>query len=121
MMNKILIVDNKRNMKKLAGLYKAKKQLCVFLHSNNCGPCKMFAPVWDLVLNTKKSNMHFVKIEIGQMLQLSQLAKEFYNDILLKMLSVQNAVPNIGKYNAVTKRVSVLKRRDQKSLTSFIS
>lgn len=121
MMNKLLVVNNKRNMKKLADLYKAKTPLCVFLHSNNCGPCKMFGPVWDLVLNTKKSNMHFVKIEIRQMLQLSQFAKEFYNNILLKMLSIQNAVPNIGKYNPVTNRVSVLKRRNEKSLASFIS
>jgi thiol-disulfide isomerase/thioredoxin len=108
-------------MKELSNLYKAKTQLCVFLHSNNCGPCKMFAPVWDLVLNTKKSDMHFVKIEIGKMLRLSKFAKDFYKDILLKMLSLQNAVPNIAKYNPVTNRVSVLKKRNEKSLTSFIS
>ena len=120
MMNKLLVVNNRRNIKKLANLYKAKTQLCVFLHSNNCGPCKMFSPVWDLVLNTKKSNMHFVKIEIGEMSEVNHFAKDFYNNILLKMLSIQNAVPNIGKYNPLTNRVSVLKRRDEKKLASFI-
>jgi hypothetical protein len=80
----------------------------------------MFSPVWDLVLNTKKSNMHFVKIEIGEMSEVNHFAKDFYNNILLKMLSIQNAVPNIGKYNPLTNRVSVLKRRDEKKLASFI-
>lgn len=119
--NYVLVVDNKRNIKKLADLYKSKKAMCVFLHSNNCGPCKMFSPVWDHVLMTRKSPMYFVKIEIGQIPHINQYAKDFYHDILSKMLSIQNAVPNIGKYNPVTNRVSVLKRRTENNLKSFIS
>ena len=117
-----LVVDNKRSITKLNELYNYGQSICVFLHSNNCGPCKMFSPVWDNTLNiSKESDMHFVKIEVGKLQLINELAKNFYDNVILKMLKRLNAVPNVGKYNPKTNRISIMKKRNELNLRRFIA
>lgn len=122
MIHQLVVDNNKESIKKINKLYNSGQSICVFLHSNNCGPCKMFSPVWDNTLNIlKKSDMHFVKIEVGKLQLINELAKDFYDNVILKMLKRLNAVPNVGKYNPKTNRISVMKKRNESDLIRFIT
>lgn len=119
-----LIVNGAADVKKLKKLYESGKNLCIFLHSNNCGPCKMFSPVWDNVLHQRSEkklhDMLFIKIEVNNLQMIHEMSEEFYNNVIMKMLNYLNAVPNVGKYNPKTKRVYVMKRNRESNLKRFI-
>jgi hypothetical protein len=119
--------DNQLNVIDLRGIKKLETMifsnpLCVFLHSNNCGPCKLFSKVWERVVHSfsNDNNVTFLKIEVGMISQIKEHAPQFHNKVLKKMILSYGYVPNIAKYNPLTKRVSILKNKTEDTLHSFI-
>jgi hypothetical protein len=119
--DKQLIVIDLQSLKKLA-IMRFSNPLCVFLHSNNCGPCKLFSKVWERVVHSfsNDNNVTFLKIEVGMLSQIKEHAPQFHNKVIEKMILSYGSVPNIAKYNPLTKIVSILKKKTEDTLHSFI-
>ena len=119
--DKQLIINDLQSIKKLVTM-RFTNPLCVFLHSYNCGPCKLFSKVWERVINSysNDNNVTFLKIDVGMLSQIKEHAPQFHNKVIEKMILSYGYVPNIAKYNPLTRRLSILKKKEDGTFRSFI-
>jgi hypothetical protein len=95
----------------------------IFVYSKTCTPCHLFMDIWnDLIRDLDKNDKTlYLKIEVSCLHKISQLYPTFSHKIIDKMFDENPGVPNIAKYNAITRRTHIFnKERILKNLQDFI-
>lgn len=56
----------------LAELVKNNKSVVIDFHATWCGPCKMFAPIFERIAEKNEADVQFVRIDVDKVPELAQ-------------------------------------------------
>lgn len=84
------------------------KRTLIYVYSENCYYCTLFNDTWKKFCSEPHPETTLVKVEIGAMSKLRDICPKLFN-VMTKMFSTTNGVPNIAKHISTTGRTYTFK------------